>query len=151
MMEESMIIPVNDQNITAAATIHSISWKESHRAFCTLDFIEIHSPERQLKYMRDKMNHGTKFFMLIDEEPVGVVSVTDSLIEDLYVLPEKQKMGYGTRLLQFAVGQCSGTPSLWILENNENAERLYRRFGFTKSGRINAITDQLAEIEFVLE
>lgn len=146
-----MIIPVNDQNITAAATIHSISWKESHRAFCTLDFIEIHSPERQLKYMRDKMNHGTKFFMLIDEEPVGVVSVTDSLIEDLYVLPEKQKMGYGTRLLQFAVGQCSGTPSLWILENNENAERLYRRFGFTKSGRINAITNQLAEIEFVLE
>ncbi len=146
-----MIIPVNDRNITAAAAIHSISWKESHRAFCTPDFIEIHSPERQLKYMRDKMNNGTKFFMLIDEDPVGVVSVTDSLIEDLYVLPEKQKMGYGTRLLQFAVSQCSGTPSLWILENNENAERLYRRFGFTKSGRINAITDQLAEIEFVLE
>ena len=146
-----MIIPVNDRNITAAAAIHSISWKESHRAFCTPDFIEIHSPERQLQYMRDKMNHGTQFFMLIDEDPVGVVSVTDSLIEDLYVLPEKQKMGYGTRLLQFAVGQCSGTPSLWILENNENAERLYRRFGFTKSGRINAITDQLAEIEFVLE
>ena len=146
-----MIIPVNDQNIAAAATIHSISWKESHRAFCTPDFIEIHSPERQLQYMRDKMNHGTQFFMLIDEDPVGVVSVTDSLIEDLYVLPEKQKMGYGTRLLQFAVGQCSGTPSLWILENNENAERLYRRFGFTKSGRSNAITDQLAEIEFVLE
>ncbi len=146
-----MIIPVNDQNITAAAAIHSISWKESHRDFCTPDFIEIHSPERQLKYIRDKMNHGTQFFMLIDEEPVGVVSVTDSLIEDLYVLPEKQKMGYGTRLLQFAVGQCSGIPSLWILENNKNAERLYRRFGFTKSGRINAITDQLAEIEFVLE
>ncbi len=53
-----MIIPVNDQNITAAATIHSISWNESHRAFCTLDFIEIHFPERQLKYMRDKMNHA---------------------------------------------------------------------------------------------
>ena len=146
-----MIIPVNDQNIAAAAAIHSISWKESHRAFCTPAFIEIHSPERQLQYMRDKMNHGTQFFMLIDEDPVGVVSVTDSLIEDLYVLPEKQKMGYGTRLLQFAVSQCSGTPSLWILENNKNAERLYRRFGFTKSGRINAITDQLAEIEFVLE
>ncbi len=146
-----MIIPVNDQNITAAATIHSVSWKESHKDFCMPDFIEIHSPERQLKYIRDKMNKGTRFFMLAEEEPVGVVSVTDSLIEDLYVLPEKQKMGYGTRLLQFAVGQCSDTPSLWILENNENAERLYRRMGFTKTGRINAITDKLTEIEFVLE
>lgn len=146
-----MIIPVNEQNIMDAAIIHSISWRESHRDFCTPEFIEIHSPERQLRYMRDKINKGTKFFMLVDEEPVGVVSVTDSLIEDLYILPEKQNMGYGTKLLQFAIGQCLGTPSLWILENNVNAERLYCRMGFTKTGRINAITDTLAEIEFVLE
>ena len=146
-----MIIPVNEQNIMDAAIIHSISWRESHRDFCTPEFIEIHSPKRQLRYMRNKMNKGTKFFMLVDEEPVGVVSVTESLIEDLYVLPEKQNMGYGTKLLQFAVGQCQDTPSLWILENNVNAERLYCRMGFTKTGRINAITDKLDEIELVLK
>ena len=146
-----MIIPVNEQNVMEAAIIHSISWRESHRDFCTPDFIEIHSPERQLKYIRDKMNKGTKFFMLADEEPVGVVSVTDSLIEDLYVLPEKQKMGYGTELLKYAIGQCPDTPSLWILENNVNAEGLYCRMGFAKTGRINAITDKLAEIELALE
>ncbi|MCR5074584.1 MAG: GNAT family N-acetyltransferase [Ruminococcus sp.] len=146
-----MIIPVNEQNIMEAAIIHSISWRESHRAFCTPEFIESHSPERQLRYMRDKMNKGTKFFILVDEEPVGVVSVTDSLIEDLYVLPEKQKMGYGTKLLEYAIGQCPDTPSLWILENNVNAERLYCRMGFAKTGRINAITDKLAEIELALE
>ena len=146
-----MIIPVNEQNIMDAAIIHSISWRESHRDFCTPEFIEIHSPERQLRYKRDKMNKGTKFFMLVDKDPVGVVSVTDSLIEDLYVLPDKQKKGYGTKLLQFAVGQCPNTPSLWILENNVNAERLYCRMGFTKTGRINAITDKLAEIDLALE
>ena len=145
-----MIIPVNEQNIKDAANIHSISWRESHRDFCTPEFIELHSPERQLRYIRDKMNKGTKFFILEDEDPVGVVSVTDSLIEDLYVLPEKQNMGYGTKLLLFAVGQCPNTPSLWILENNVNAERLYCRMGFTKTGRSNAITDKLAEIERVL-
>ena len=115
-----MIIPVNEQNIMDAAIIHSISWRESHRDFCTPEFIEIHSPERQLRYIRDKMDKGTRFFMLVDEAPVGVVSVTENLIEDLYVLPEKQNMGYGTELLQFAVGQCPDTPSLWILENNVN-------------------------------
>ena len=146
-----MIIHVNEQNIMDAAIIHSISWRESHRDFCTPEFIEIHSPKRQLRYMRDKMNKGTRFFMLVDEDPVGVVSVTDSLIEDLYVLPKKQNMGYGTNLLQFAVGQCSDTPSLWILENNVNAERLYCRMGFTRTGKINAITDKLAEIELALE
>ena len=146
-----MIIPVNEQNILDAAIIHSTSWRESHRDFCAPEFIEIHSPERQLRYIRDKMDKGTRFFMLVDKEPVGVVSVTENLIEDLYVLPEKQNLGYGTELLQFAVGQCPDTPTLWILENNVNAERLYRRMGFTKTGRINAITDELEEIEMALE
>ena len=146
-----MIIPVSEQNIADAAAIHSIAWKESHRAFCTPGFTEMHTPERQLQYIRDKMKEGTEFFMLVDEEPVGIVSVTNSLIEDLYVLPKKQNMGYGTKLLQFAVGQCTDIPSLWILENNVHAERLYDRMGFTRTGRIHAITNGLDEIELSLK
>ena len=63
-------------------------------------------------------------YMLVEEKPIGIVSVKENLIEDLYVLPDKQNMGYGTKLLQFAVGQCNGKPTLWILENNANAKRL---------------------------
>ncbi|MBR5010786.1 MAG: GNAT family N-acetyltransferase, partial [Clostridia bacterium] len=83
-----------------------------------------------------------------EEEPVGVVSVNGSLIEDLYVLPEKQNMGYGTSLLRFAMERCSGKPTLWMLENNENAARLYRRIGFVETGNVHAVTDKLSEIEF---
>ena len=145
-----MIVPVDETNLLQAATIHSISWKESHRAFCTPDFIETHTPDRQREYLRNKMNNGTKFYMLIEEKPIGVVSVTKSLIEDLYILPDMQNMGYGTKLLLYAVGQCTDTPTLWILENNINAERLYRRIGFKEIGRKNAITNRLDEIEFAL-
>lgn len=96
------------------------------------------------------MNVGSKIFMLVEEMPIGIVSVTDSLIEDLYILPDKQNMGYGTKLLQFAVSQCIGTPTLWILENNINAERLYLRMGFEKTDRKNTISNGLDEIEFAL-
>lgn len=86
--------------------------------------------------------------MLIeDNEPTGIVSVKDSLIEDLYILPQKQRMGYGTKLLQFAMEQCTDNPTLWILENNSNAKRLYYKMGFQETGRINMITDELNEIE----
>ena len=146
----AMIIPVDETNLLQAATIHSISWKESHRAFCTTDFIEIHTPDRQREYLQNKMNNGTKLYMLVEEEPIGVVSVTNGLIEDLYILPDMQNMGYGTELLLYAVGQCTDTPTLWILENNKNAERLYRRIGFKQTGRKNAITNELDEIEFAL-
>ena len=64
-----------------------------------------------------------------------------------YILPDKQKMGYGTKLLQFAVEQCTDTPTLWILENNTHAKRLYHKMGFQETGRIHAIADGLDEIE----
>ena len=144
------IVPVDETNLVQAAIIHSVSWKESHRTFCTHDFIEMHSPERQQAYLRDKMNNGSQLYMLIDGTPAGIVSVSNSLIEDLYVLPDMQNMGYGTRLLQYAIERCTDTPTLWILENNTNAERLYCRMGFTRTGRKNRITDSLSEIEFAL-
>lgn len=146
-----MIIKVDMTNLLQAAVIHSVSWKDSHRSFCSPDFVELHSTERQYDYILEKMNSGSRFFMLVEDEPVGVVSVTGSLIEDLYILPEKQNMGCGTRLLQFAIEQCSGTPTLWILENNIGAKRLYHRFGFKETGKANAITDELDEIELVLQ
>ena len=51
------------------------------------------------------------------------------------MLPERQNLGYGTKLLQFAIEQCTDTPTLWILENNLRAKRLYERMGFSETGR----------------
>ena len=79
---------------------------------------------------------------------MGLVSVTESLIEDLYVLPRLQNRGYGSRLLRFAMARCSGRSVLWILENNEGARRLYERFGFQATGRSNRLSETLSELEF---
>ena len=145
-----MIITVDKMNLLQAAMIHSISWKESHRSFCVPDFVEIHTPERQQEYVQNKMNCGSKFYMLVEDMPVGVVSVKECLIEDLYILPDKQKMGYGTKLLRFAIEQCTDIPTLWILENNTNAKRFYHKMGFKETGRIHAIAEKLDEIELSL-
>ena len=146
-----MIVIVDESNLPEAAAIHSVSWQDSHRSFCSPDFIALHTPEHQREYLRGKMDKGSKVCMLVKNRPVGVVSVTGSLIEDLYILPELQNKGYGTELLKFAVSLCPDVPTLWILENNESAARLYRRMGFKETGNVNAITDRLAEIEFSLE
>ena len=149
-----MIEPVNEQNIDIAAAIHSESWKESHRAFCAPDFVELHSQEHQKEYLLEKMKAGTLLYMLFDEasgKNVGIVSVTENLIEDLYILPAEQNKGYGTKLLRFACRKCPDKPTLWILENNLNAARLYQREGFSLTGRRNNIDKGLDEIEFIKE
>ena len=145
-----MIVTVDESNLLEAAAIHSASWQDSHRSFCSPDFIALHSPEHQREYLREKMNAGSRVYMLVKDRPVGIVSVTGSLIEDLYILPDRQNMGCGTRLLRFAMAQCTGVPTLWILENNTDAKRLYHRMGFRETGRIHAITDRLDEIELSL-
>ena len=149
-----MIEPVNEQNIDIAAAIHSESWKESHRAFCAPDFVELHSQEHQKEYLLEKMKAGTLLYMLFDEasgKNVGIVSLTENLIEDLYILPAEQNKGYGTKLLRFACSKCPDKPTLWILENNLNAARLYQREGFSLTGRRNNIDKGLDEIEFIKE
>lgn len=145
-----MIVKVDETNIFQAATVHSVSWQDSHRSFCSPDFIKLHAPEHQQEYLKVKRNSGSEFYMHVQEKPIGIVSVTGSLIEDLYILPNEQNKGYGTKLLQFAIGKCKDTPTLWILENNVNAERLYRRMGFKETGRIHAVTNGLNEIELSL-
>lgn len=148
--DQYTIVKADSTNIGDAARVHSVSWRESHKAFCTPEFVALHTPEKQKNYLQGKMDHGTDVFMLLDGRPVGIVSVTGNLIEDLYVDPACQSRGYGTALLKYAIRQCKGTPTLWILENNLRAARLYRRMGFRETGNRNHITNGLDEIEFSL-
>ena len=145
-----MIVPVDPSNIQDAAVIYSVAWQDSHRSFCDADFVALHTPAHQEAYLQRKIDAGSKVFLLMEPHPIGIVSLTDSMIEDLYVLPEYQNHGYGSGLLHFALSECADSPTLWILENNHRAERLYRREGFTATGRRNAISEELDEIEFAL-
>ena len=151
-MENLQIVPVLESAaLRQAAEVHAVSWRDSHRAFCPPDFVEAHTPERQYGYLRKKEEEGSRIFLLLAGGlPVGLVTVTGSVIADLYVLPDKQNRGYGTFLLRYALEQCEGSPTLWILENNAGAERLYRREGFLPTGRVTEHPGGLKEIEFFL-
>ena len=151
-MDEIRLIPALDEAaLRRAAEVHAVSWQDSHRSFCPPDFVAAHTPERQYRYLADKAASGSRIFLLLreGETPVGVVTVTGDLIADLYILPEERNKGYGTVLLQYAMGQCAGSPTLWILENNTRAERLYRRNGFRPTGRVLEHPGGLSEREFL--
>lgn len=140
-------VEVTEQNIADAGRIHSESWKESHRGFCSAEFVEKHTPEAQTDYLRHEMAEGKQLYMLLDDCPVGIVSLHGDLIENLYVLPTEQRKGYGTQILKYAVQQCSGSPCLWILNTNELACRLYLRNGFRITGNRKELKKGMYEME----
>ena len=141
-----MIVPVDETNIAAAGAVHAASWRESH-SFCTPEFVAAHTAETQTEYLRREMDGGKTLFLLLDPEPAGVVSVQEDLIENLYVLPEKQGRGYGSALLEFAASRCQSAPRLWVLNINEKARRFYEARGFRETGERRELNHGLAELE----
>ncbi len=131
-----MMKRVTQADLMQAAVIHSESWIESHREICSPEFLAIHTPQRQKNYLASEMAKGAQIYMLVDKKPVGIVSIQEGLIGNLYVLPSEQNKGYGTQLLAFAVETCTQAPSLWVLSTNDRAKRFYQRHGFQPTGRI---------------
>ena len=147
-----MIAEVTAENAALAGWVHAVSWRESHQSFCSEAFVAQHTTQRQTQFLLKEIAAGKKVYLLSDDrDPVGVVSVYGNLIENLYVVPEKQNRGYGTRLLCFAMKRCEGIPTLWILENNSGARRLYERQGFVFTGRRKRLSETLSEIEMKLQ
>ena len=144
------IIKITENNISNAGKIHSESWKESHKNFCSEEFVARHTEEAQTEYIRSEISKGKDFYMLIDRMPVGIVSVCGSLIENLYILPAEQRKGYGAMLLQYGLKQCNGIPSLWILSNNDRANAFYKKHGFVESGKKKQLRNDLFEVELIL-
>ena len=145
-----IIKPVTENNIHQAAYIHAESWKESHKSFVSAEAIAKRTVERQTDYLRQQIKDGQKVYMLADDIPVGIVSIKDSLIENLYVLPERFRQGYGSKLLNFAISKCTDVPMLTVLNNNSAIE-MYRKFGFKETGVLIPLNENLWEIEMKLE
>lgn len=144
------IVQVNADNLIQAAEIHAISWQDSHRAFCSDAFVASHTVQRQLDYLQGELESGKQIYMLIDCKPVGIVSVEDNRIANLYVLPSEQKKGYGSMLLEHAIDRCKGTPCLWVLSNNKVAERMYYKRGFRESGVRKYMSSAIFQFEMRL-
>lgn len=144
------ILQVHADNLIQAAEVHAISWRESHKAFCSPSFVAEHTTQRQARFLQREIDAGKKLFMLVDEIPVGIVSVDGSRIANLYVLPEQQRKGYGSKLLEHAISQCDGTPCLWILSNNKVAEQMYYKRGFRPSGIRKYVSSAIFQYEMRL-
>ena len=142
------IAQVDETNLDAAAEVHTIGWRVSHEEICTPEFVATHTTATQRDYLRQKLKGGSRIFLLTDGIPLGLVSVTENRIGDLYVVPDRQGQGYGTLLLQHAIRECSGTPTLWILETNRRAARFYEHRGFCPTGEVNRTSGPLAEIAY---
>ena len=86
-----------DKQVSDSADVLDIAAGVS-RSFCADGFIQLHSSEYHPAYMQGKRDSSCAFFMLVSDALAAVVTANGCLLEYLYVLPAKQRQGYGTEL-----------------------------------------------------
>lgn len=94
----------------------------------------------------------------VDGEPAGTVSGGDSVtvgvavITSMWVDPRFRKRGVGHLLvravLEWARSSGYAEVVLWVAEGNVQAESLYERNGFVRTGEVSPVRDGEDRVEY---
>lgn len=99
-------------------------------------FVNHHSQERIL----EDIEKGTVWLLEEDGRLVGTVTIKENAINRLFVLPEYQSQGYGSRLMDFGEEKIAENYDLVHIDSSLAAKEMYLKRGYheTLTCRINA-------------
>jgi GNAT superfamily N-acetyltransferase len=90
-----------------------------------------HSDDEVRGWVRDVLVPRQETWVAeVDGLVVGVLSLTDGELDQLYVDPDRQGLGIGGRLLDLARQRSPTGLQLWTFRVNAPARRFYERRGF---------------------
>jgi GNAT superfamily N-acetyltransferase len=107
---------------------------------------------------RRRLSDRTRFVAEVDGKVVGTVGAGPgefdgaAALTALWVDPGFRGRGVGSALVDAVVDWAKGEGFnqllLWVTEVNENAERLYERQGFARTGRMIAVRPREPAVEY---
>ncbi len=128
--------------------------KEAPYAFGSTHAREVKAPEAT---WRNGLRSRTRFVAEVDGEVVGTVSGglgkarSACAVTAMWVDPRFRRQGIGdlllTTVLDWARSQRYREVFLWVTEGNDNAERLYVRHGFVRTGGSEEVRPGQLEFE----
>jgi GNAT superfamily N-acetyltransferase len=90
----------------------------------------VHDDADVHRWMASVLAHDETWLAQEGQEVVGLLVLTPGWIEHLYLAPERQGGGVGSRLLSLARDCQPHGLELWTFAANQGARRFYERQGF---------------------
>src|SRR5258708_38454612 len=110
------------------------------------------------EWWRQRLVDRTRFVAEVDGEPAGIVSGGESGLEGMaavttmWVDPNFRRQGVGDLLVKSVLDWARSTGYsrivLWVTEGNEQAEKLYERNGFLRTGQVSLVRAGEDRIEY---
>ena len=155
---------VANDDYFAIGNIYAKSWKDTYKGILPDKYLDSLSARTWEEILKN--NRYTSFVILEEEKYIGTSMVSPARDEKMkgfgeiisfYLKPEYFGKGYAKPLLDFVIKnllQSHNQMYLWVLEQNERAQRFYIKNGFiaTKDTMISEIAGQrLTELRYVLK
>ena len=146
----NMTFSVEQATVATAAECAAIL--RTTRQHCLPYLPDLHTPDEDVAFLRDHVFASNTVFIAFDvtRKLLGLIAFAGGWVNHLYVLPEFQVSGIGTRLLEQAKQQSS-ILKLWTFERNRDARRFYERHGFSVIDRTDCSLNEENEPDLLLQ
>lgn len=92
----------------------------------------VHTVEEDLIYFTRVVISQKCWVGEIHNETAGFIALNDSWVNHLYVLPQFQGIGIGSKLLEVAKEKSPHSLQLWTFQENIRARTFYKKHGFVE-------------------
>ena len=84
------------------------------------------------RWLREELVPASETWVAVDQagRVVGLMALSDRMVEQLYVAPRWIGRGLGSRFIELAKARRPGGLELWSFQANHRARRFYERKGF---------------------
>lgn len=135
--------------------IHCESWKSAYKTIIPNSILDDISIEKRENYFRKALSEKSEEDVLIfnKNNPVGFLTLGKCRDNDsdnywgeicgIYLLPSYWNQGIGTKLINWGISELKSRSftkiSLWVLEENINAQKFYEKIGFKHDGTVKKL------------
>jgi len=148
------IVEMNDKNIAEAAECYVASWKSAHSDFFNEEYLEAFNVEKTKNILKKDESADRITYIAYDKNNVvGFVTIDKDRFEmtHLYVRPDKQRQGIGTKLMEFAVKQMTSINRVYatVLSVNEAGLAFFEKYAFEFTGEQRTLKNGILELKYV--
>ncbi len=102
----------------------------------------VHDDAEVRSWLAQRLRSDEIWVAELDGVPVGYARMTESWLDDLYVLPTAAGSGVGSALLDLVKGLRPGGFCLWVFETNTPARRFYESRGLVALERTDGSANE---------
>ena len=123
----------------AAAAVFTASRRDAGAAIPP----SVHSPEEDRWFVREVLIGERETWIAVDGERVlGVLTLHDDFLDQLYVASTAQRSGVGARLVDVAKRERPDGLQLWAFVSNDAAQAFYLKHGFVEAERTDGMSNE---------